>query len=230
MAVEFTRNDIISQFERHYQLAEELRTKKSYRSSIEEYFQALPFTKYVNQITSGQLKQKIADCYFFLNDYNLAIQYYNEIIDRYADELTENDYIFVLIQKGVALSKSGNYHQAIQLFSEIALLDSKEAKINAYHNLGILYSHLHRFTERNSLIKALDYLKKALVLTDENSTVGKHHILYNIGIIFYEQGKYEKALEILQNALTLTTDPLFQAKLYCEIARSKVELSDFKAA
>lgn len=230
MVVEFTRNDIMLQFERHYQLAEKLRNRKNYRYAIEEYFQALPFTKYLNHITPGQLKQKIADCYYFLHEYKLAITYFNEIIDTYLDELTENDYTFVLIKKGVALKKLGNYRQAIELFTYIAQLDLKEAKIKALYNLGILYAHLHRFTERDCLEEALDCLKKALVLTDEGFTISKHYILYNIGVICYELGKYEKSLEIFENALTLTTDPICQAKTYCEIARTKIELYDFQAA
>ncbi len=230
MVVEFTRHDVIQQFENHLELADMQKNNKNYRDAIEEYFQALPLTKYINNITSGQLKQKIADCYYYLHEYKIAIRYYDEIIDKYADDLTENEFIFVLIRKGVAMGKLGYYSRAIDLFETVASYESKDAKIKAYNNLAILYSYMHKFTERDCLSKALEYSTKALVLTDENLKARIHGILHNMGMIYHDQRKYEKALETFENALILTEDPLRQAKTYCEIARTKIELLELDEA
>ncbi|MCK4257613.1 MAG: tetratricopeptide repeat protein [Halanaerobiales bacterium] len=230
MVVEFTRNDIVQAFNHHLDLAEQYRAARNYRDAIEEYFQALPLTKYTGLITTGQIKQKIADCYYLLHDYKTAIKYYDETIAHYKDELIDSEYISVLIRKGVSMGQLGYYSKAIELYKKVAAFDSKEAKTKAYNNLGVLYWYLHRFTERECLDKALEYLTKALVLTDENYKKRKQGILRNMGMIYHALGKYGKALELFDNALSLVNDPLSQAQTCCEIAKTKIELGNFDEA
>ncbi len=208
-------------------MAEQYIAAKDYRNAVEEYFQALPLAKYTGLMTTGQLKQSIANCYYLLLDYKTAIKYYDETIKNYKDELIEKEYISVLIRKGVSLGQLGYYSQAIELFEEVASLESKEAKRKAYNNLGILYWYLHRFTERDCLDQALEYLTKALILANENYKARKQRILHNMGMIYHSQGKYEKALEFFNNALSLGNDPLTQAKIYCEVAKTQIELGQY---
>lgn len=230
MVVEFTRNDIIKQFECHLEQAHQYYATKNYRDAIEEYFQALPLTKYTSTITLGQIKYNIANCYYGLDDHKLAIKYFDQILTEYHDELSQLELITVINRKAVSLGKMGFYNDAIELLEELATMDFSEAKIRAYINLGTLYMQLYKFSERDCLGIALEYLTKALILVDEKAKTRKHGILRNMGMIYQEQKKYLKALETYQNALELVTDPVHLAKTYSEMAKTYIALMDFQSA
>lgn len=230
MVVEFTRNDIIKQFECHLENAHQHYANHNYRDAIEEYFQALPLTKYTTSITLGQIKYNIANCYYFMQDHKLAIKYFDQIIVEYRDEVTGNELITAINRKAVSLGKMGFYYEAIKLLKEMAAMEIGEAKIRSYINLGTLYMQLYKFSDRECLPTALEYLKKALILVDERSKMRKHGILRNIGMIYHEQKKYQKGLEAYYHALELVTDPIQIAKTYSEMAKTYIVLEDFKTA
>ena len=231
MVVEFTRHDIIKQFECHLEKAHQYFASKNYRDAIEEFFQALPLTNYTASITLGQIKWHIANCYHFLPDYRLAIKYFNQILEEYRDDISYRDYIALINRKAAALGKLGYYNEAINLLEEFAEKESStDAKLGAYTNLGVLYFQLYKFAERDCLTVALDYLTRALLLINDDSKARKHGILRNMGIIYHEQKKYTKALETFQNALALINDPVHMAKTYSEMAKTHIALLDLKAA
>lgn len=230
MVVEFTRNDIIKQFECHLENAHQHFGNKNYRDAIEEYFQALPLTKYTTSITLGQIKYCIANCYFGLQDHKLAIKYYDQIIKEYREDVSLTELINAINRKAVSLGKMGFYYDAIKLLKELATMEVTEAKTRAYINLGTIYMQLYKFSERDCLSLALDYLKKALILVDEKNKLRKHGILRNIGMIYHEQKKYQKALEVYQNALNLVNDPIQIAKTYSEMAKTYIDLLEYKTA
>lgn len=230
MVLDFTRHDIVQQLECHLEKARQHHENRNFRDAIEEYFQALPLTKYTGQITMGQLKNSIAICYYALNDYQMAIRYFDQILTEYRDDISDMDYIITKTRKGVALGKMGHYNDAVQLFEEMTTMDFDEAKLRAYINLGVLYLKLYKYSQRDCLETALGYLKKALLLVDEKQKLRKHGILRNIGIIYYEQKKYLRALNSFNNALVLVKDPLHIARTYSEMAKAYIELLDFQAA
>lgn len=231
MVVEFTRHDIIKQFECHLEKAHQFFANKNFRDAVEEYFQALPLTQYNASITLGQIKYQIANCYYFLQDYRLAIKYYDQIISEYLDDLSRGDDLVIINRKAIALGKMGFYHEAIELLEKFAeIKDGNEAKLRAYINLGVLYFQLYKFTEGDYLGLALDYLKKGLLLINEGEKIRKHGILRNMGMIYHEQKKYLKALETFQNSLQLVTEPVHIAKTYSEMAKTHIALLDFKSA
>lgn len=230
LVVEFTRTDIVKQFETHLERAYQYYANRNYRDAIEEYFQALPLTKYSTFITLGQIKQGIANCYYGLGDHPLAIKYFDQVITDYREEVSKVDYIDTVNRKAVSLGKMGYYNDAIQLLEELALVDHGDAKIRAYINLGTLYIQLYKFSDRDCLGTALEYLSKALILVDETNKKRKHGILRNMGMIYHEQKKFLKALEMFQNALDLVNDPVHIAKTYSEMAKTHIALLDFKSA
>lgn len=230
MVLDFTRHDIVQQLECHLEKARQHHENRDFRDAIEEYFQALPLTKYTAQITLGQLKSSIAICYYALNDYQTAIRYFDQILTECLDDISDLDYIITKTRKGVSLGKLGHYNDAIQLFEEMIAMGLVEAELRAYINLGVLYFKLYKFSGRDCLGTALDYLKKALLLVDEKEKLRKHGILRNIGIIYYEQKKYLRALDFFTNALVLVKKPIHIARTYSEIAKTYIELLDFQSA
>lgn len=106
-----------------------------------------------------------------------------------------------LYQKGMQLSKRGQYREALETFQK-ALVIARELgdKAREWKNLnqiGLVYNSLGEYKF------ALDFLQQALTIPKQVfENTGAIH--YNIGQVYYQLGQYELALDFFSQASALT--------------------------
>ena len=111
--------------------------------------------------------------------------------------------------------KDGSYQDAYLQFSHAIRIKPDYAE--AYMNMGILY----HMTKRDK--EAITYLKKAISLNPD-----KKEIIYNnLGMIYFEQGKYNDALEMFQIAAKLG---IRMAKLQRNIGMVEMQRGNYTGA
>lgn len=97
------------------------------------------------------------------------------------------------LEKTLEISEQLNYQKGIAL---------------SFINLGIIYSQ-----QRSDPYTAIDYYHRALAVIDKNEKLEKYtaNILLNIGLIYYEQEEYEKAIVVYKQGLIKHTDSRHKA-------------------
>jgi tetratricopeptide (TPR) repeat protein len=124
--------------------------------------------------------------YFYKNEYNEAISWYDKAIERDAGNTNAR------INKGVALNELEKYEEAIKCCDKAIALDAHNS--NAYTAKAYALGRLHRFEE------AVKYLDRALELNPYDA-----HAWSLTGGILNDSyfGKFEEAVKYLDRALEL---------------------------
>ena len=165
-----------------------------------------------------------------------------------------------LNNRGIELSESGNFSEAIACYKRAITLDKENYIL--YFNLGIAYQkqrnlraakaametafNLNRADEvleslavicleQKKFSEAMEYCQIGLDENPENA-----HLWNTMGVIFFEQGEYENAAEVFERAVSLNPyyyDALFNLRdTYSELGNAQGEaecqarLSDLKEA
>ncbi len=93
----------------------------------------------------------------------------------------------------ISAAKSGNYDEAIQLFTEITTTNPDFA--NAYTNLGLLHRHKANKDE------ARQAFNKAISLNPADAVSYNH-----LGVMLREEGKFSEAKDMYQSAIQHKSD------------------------
>ena len=127
-----------------------------------------------------------------------------EVTEKAGEYFTNGDEDFkndVLMNRGVILGQLGEYDRAIKLLNQLTSSNIVEIKIEAYTNLAWIYILLYgREDDEKYLIKAEDICNQVLEKSESVELKESIHkaLLTNLGCVYYNQGKYEKALEVFQ--------------------------------
>ena len=120
---------------------------------------------------------------------------YEESIRALKEAFKENpDHFYSMKELGLAFSKCGKYHQALEAFNK-----SVKTNPNYYeawiHKAFILRSLLEYDNSEYSLKKAMEILKSAIKLNRNYSTA-----YYYLGLIHYDRQEYKDALSCFEKA------------------------------
>ncbi|MGK7942253.1 MAG: tetratricopeptide repeat protein [Crocosphaera sp.] len=156
----------------------------------------------------GQLYYKEAEVHK-----NLALKDFNQAIELNAKDSS------TLFHRGILHALSGNLFQALEDFTKVIKLNPNES---ALYNRGVI------FYQQNQIELAGEDFKNAL-------TMNRKHCpsLINLGLILYELGPIQPAMQLFQEAVSLTKEP--EGKLALAVSRfrenqdneSKLLLDDF---
>ena len=126
-------------------------------------------------------------------DNEVAILYFNEALKR------EPDNVKALIDKGIATARTGDLDGAKYVFDKAIQVGEikKNLDYRAVINAGIAISIYGNQTD------AASYFDRVIANADKVDTNTLYAAHVNKGITYYEQGKYEEAIEQYDNALEI---------------------------
>lgn len=179
-----------------------------------------------------------AKAYLYLGDYyantpnrDSAFLYYNKAEKLYL-KLKDNPnlgniYISMAIVQSYEYDFAGSELSAVRGLNVLRNTGEKAKIYEAYNILGVVSNELKNYD------KALEYHTKALNLANENLLTEFNEIpisLNNIGGVYQNLNKHEKAIEKFNEALTykklITEKPKLYAILLDNIAYSKLKIND----
>ncbi len=139
-------------------------------------------------LSRGKSKDELlslAKSYYNSKKYALAIQFYQRLLDTYADE---NENAEVLNEFGNCYYDIGEYEKAIPYYEKVLTIEPDYKW--ALGNLGLVYYHLKEYDA------SLDFHKKALEV-DQNYTAS----LNGVGNVYYARKQYIMAVEYYRKAV-----------------------------
>ncbi len=178
----------------NYNLASEY-----YRKALEQ-FELLGHTMFV-----GVVLNNIGNTYEAHGNYDLAVKNYERAL-KYFEELGDKGGVAVSLNNiGTIYQKQGDYGSALDYLKKSLkikeALDNKAGIAFSLHNIG----EVHRAEGRYDL--ALDYFQKSLAQYEAigEKARGQALTLGAMGIVYYLQGDYTKALEFAERATTIAS-------------------------
>lgn len=126
-------------------------------------------------------------------DNEIAILYFNEALKR------EPDNVKALVDKGIAIARTGSLDEAKFIFDQAIKLGGKKNNLDyrAVINAGIAVSIYGNQTD------AIHYFDTVLANADKVDENTLYAAYVNKGIAYFEQQKYEEAIEMYDKALEI---------------------------
>ena len=156
------------------------------------------------------VKFALAEVYFTTEDYQNAIQYYEQIVTAGEDEVAGT---LLSVRLGNAYMMIGQYQEAIDYFNEsLTYKDDPEV----YYQLGLVYVQQEEYNQ------AYEPLNKAKTLDPSLSSV---YIL--LADVYEQQSKFEKALEEVEEGINHNE---VNIEFYFKAAELAAKLNDFEKA
>ncbi|MGB5959017.1 MAG: tetratricopeptide repeat protein [Coleofasciculaceae cyanobacterium] len=198
------------------------------QQALDSYQQALAiFQEVGDKKSAGITLNNIGLVYNKLGEYDQAFNYYQQVLairqeiggkvgeEKQVSSITLNLEPLILqklpkvaqeseelklYQKGIQLSKQGQYQEALKRFQQ-ALIIAREIGDQArewknLNQIGLVYNSLGEYK------LALDFFNQALIIP-KNVFENTGAINYNIGLVYSSLGDYSKALEFYQQASAL---------------------------
>ncbi|MBN1948317.1 MAG: PAS domain S-box protein [Candidatus Cloacimonetes bacterium] len=144
----------------------------------------------------------MGDAYKKLGDQDLALYYYNLVLDTIGPPKLARTRADALYSIGLIQENLQNYSKALTYFQEAAqifqALNISSTYANVLNNIGIIYENLSAYDS------ALEYYLQAYLLyLDLDDKLGEANTLNNIGNIYMTMGNYDRALENHFRSLSL---------------------------
>ncbi|MDY6785405.1 MAG: CHAT domain-containing protein [Cyanobacteriota bacterium] len=181
-----------------------------YREAIQKFEQALAIAREMDdKDRKGRTLQYIGFVYYTLEEYPLALEFYQEAIAAYRaigngeiddDSVYKNNEASLLNNMGSVYANLGDNESALQ-FQQQALEIAKQTgnlatQRTTLNNIGQSHVRLGDYG------LALDFFQQALEMRDrvvDNSGAGVEQ--YNIGSVYLKLGDYDLALKFFEQAL-----------------------------
>ncbi len=151
-----------------------------------------------------QVHQRLGDISFYLSDFNTSLTEYELCMDYYKKLKNPQRLAGIMLSASVVLVEKGEVERAEILMQEAKALATeyqlKKMLIKINMNLGNIY-HM-----RGSYDDSLNHLKQTLELLDENNdSTLRARILHNIGLAYKAKHEDEKALDLFNESIDLST-------------------------
>ena len=181
------------------------------------------FRSIKNYENSSSILFYIANSYYFNNDWNISLQYFDKAIGinpqsaeawnnkgnsldnlgRYEEALAAYDKVIGInpqdseawYNKGVTLANIGRYEEALALFDKAIKINPQNA--NFWHNKGVILGNMDRYED------ALAAYDKVIKIDPQYAEAW-----YNKGVTLVKLGRYEEAKIAFKNAHKL--NPKFE--------------------
>ncbi len=169
------------------QEADSLLKEKKYEEALKIYLEL-----YKNNPQIDTLLYNIGNCYKFSGDYDNALKYFNELLQKEEKKEKKNEkvYIETLIAIGDTYLKQNKFEDAKVYFEKAFRMKPKD-EILAYDLAEIYFNNI-------KMKEAISYYKKALEIKPE-----WHELYIKIGYAYINLGNYKMAKEYLNKYLKL---------------------------
>ncbi|MBN2891987.1 MAG: tetratricopeptide repeat protein [Bacteroidales bacterium] len=159
---------------------------------------------------SSAIFSNIATMNILKGEYFEALKYFDELLPFYKKNGDTINYINVLINSAVILSRKSLYDKATERLYEAIDLSSK---ISDKENLASIFQNLGEiFGKQKNYSKSVEYFHKALLnYTLFNNKLGICGVYVNLGTVYIDAKNLDSANYFLQKALELSTENNFSA-------------------
>ena len=200
--------DLFSQEEEEYPVlvsADSLLEAGQYDRAI------LKFTEYLDlqgkmtddqKQTFSQCSEKIGLCYFKLDNYSEAIEWFQKALDLQREMGDLESIASTLNNIGLNYKMRGNYDKAIEYYEQTIRIDEELDKGSeiaiTLNNIGMVYRLWGKYD------KAIEYFERSLNLKSslkEQDGVSKS--LKYIGLVYTDWGKYDEAIRSFRESLKI---------------------------
>lgn len=163
------------------------------------------YIKYGTEIDKIDVKFNIAGLYNRLHRYDLAIKMYESVIEFRKLNNDEASLARAYSDAGLAYFSAEKFTQAKAYFLK-ALNYFKQEKLT--YSIATELSNLADvFYSMGMIKKSFDYASRCVLLAHQSGNVPAHEAgLYRLATIFFKQGNYEKANEIITLAIEISND------------------------
>jgi tetratricopeptide (TPR) repeat protein len=158
--------------------------------SIIEFDAAIALYNNEKDFTLFSVHRERADSYYMLENYNAALEYYNEAMNHVEKTECRSDELALLYERqGSALNELERYEESLSALDLSLLFEADSLR---FFNKGIVLEKLHRFED------AVHTYNKSILADTSN-----HKPMYRESLCLYELGRYEEALSIAEHAIYL---------------------------
>lgn len=221
--VNFVETNMRNNFEK----AHDLYVKGQHHNALAYYFRALNGAEILqDQGAEVEAKKGIMFCYMLDLEYNLALNYCDDLLNNYDMETEQRE--FTLVSKASALNRIGQFRQTETLLKDLLFSDSPRVRFRVHTELGLLYYFLHRFSEKNTLELAFDNYKAAYGYALDMKGEALYRAASNFGLIYLEKGDAEQALRYFEESMEYAGSDHNKARTQNELGRSYAMLGDLE--
>jgi tetratricopeptide (TPR) repeat protein len=158
--------------------------------SVTEFDAAIALYNNEKDFTLFSVHRDRADSYYMLDNYNTAVECYNEAMKHVEKTECRSDELALIYERlGSALNELERYEESLAAL-DLSLL--YEADTLRFFNKGIVLEKLYRFED------AIHAYNKSILADTSN-----HKPMYRESLCLYELGRYEEALSSAEHAIHL---------------------------
>ena len=163
--------------------------------SLEDHMKELSIAKERgDRAGEGVASLNVGDAYFYLGDFQQAIEYYTQSLSIAKDARDRKQEGRVCRNLGCAYSSLGNFKQALEYhkhhLSIAKEVGGRDSEGKAYGNLGNVYNNLGNFKQ------AMEYHKEALSIAEEVGDRAAEGKAYgSLGSDYNRLGNFKQAIE-----------------------------------
>ncbi len=166
----------------HYNLGSSLFNLQDYSNALANFKRFETEAKNVKPEIISDAKNRIADCYYITTDYQMAVNYYDKVIDF---SLLDVDY--AMFQKGFSLGLMNNNRSKVEVLTNLTRKYPSSAYVpNAIFERGRAYLVLEDYMNGES-----DF--NTVISTYPSSQYASRAIV-QLGLLYYNQGENDKAI------------------------------------
>jgi TolA-binding protein len=232
-----------------YALAGVYERQEDYNNAVKYYDQLLSY--YPNSSLANQAQLRIGICYFKLNDYYTSIL---ELNDPSLSGLSEKSLVEGLYLLANSYYQVEEYENAVKSYSEIIeKFPSSSVTRNTHYGLAWSYFQLQKYSDAYNVFNYLsegtdslavksfiwkgearrysgNYSEAAGIFGQFLKLYPSHYLAaiaeYQIGVINFEQNKFDVANRYLTNA-TSSDDPVTRAKAFTLIGEMELQKQNY---
>ena len=144
---------------------------------------------------------------YYLGNFDLAIKNYLESVE--ANEKLNNQIGIAGCMNNIAsvYVEQGNYDKALEYnFSALKIRqDNLASGLSTVNQVAMSLGNIGRsYYYKGDLVKAMDYYKQSLKMSEESGNKNRIALMYNnIGSVYAEQKEYDKALDYFNKTYTI---------------------------
>ncbi|NOQ27958.1 MAG: tetratricopeptide repeat protein [Bacteroidales bacterium] len=187
--------------------------------------------KYQDELQKALSKIYIADVYYELSRFQLAIEFYEKALDYFYEQKDSNYKIYTYTKLGHAEKMLGNYNNALFYYQKplnLYLAKNNNKISKAYNNIGIVYKLQGNFND------AFNYHQQALNASNLNQDETEiANTLNYIGQLYWSNRLYDSSLFFFDKSLEIyreLSDTLEEANVLTNIGTVYKDIGEFKKA
>lgn len=165
-----------------------------------------------------------------VNNHETALEVTEKAEELFDDVKFKYD---VLRNRGIALGKIGEDAKAVDIFKEILGSDIQEQILKAHINLVWIFLRLYvRDGEQIYIKKAEEHCNSILDILESHEPDDRVYkvFLTNLGTLYYNQGDYDKALEVFEEQKEKFNNDKDLPIIYNNLASILIEKYEIKSA